>query len=203
MKFLYLFLFSIITSSITMGGWKEVKNFQESNDIKIQQAIQKAKEGFLIRVNSMNPDAFDIRPLGLYTQLVNGVNYRVIFATNTNIPGRNDLRIHDYTYTLLPIQNNQNSMERMWSDEFANENDLDFDNVSLNSPKFSKIHSEISKYLMNRNSKLNYVSNIGSVNVNGVNYFGVYAKVNGKDDESSFVVVQNDDGTFTVLEEFN
>ncbi len=203
MKFLYLFLFSIITSSITMGGWKEVKNFQESNDIKIYQAIQKAKEGFLIRVNSMNPDAFDIRPLGLYTQLVNGVNYRVIFATNTNIPGRNDLRIHDYTYTLLPIQNNQNSMERMWSDEFANENDLDIDNVSLNSPKFSKIHSEISKYLINRNSKLNYVSTIGSVNVNGVNYFGVYAKVTGKDNESSFVVVQNDDGTFTVLEEFN
>jgi len=203
MKFLYLFLISLITSSITMGGWNEVKNFQESNDIKIQEAIKKAKEGFLIRVNSMNPDAFDIRPLGLYTQLVNGMNYRIIFATNTNIPGRNDLRIHDYTYTLLPVQNDQNSNEREWDNEFVREFDLDFDNVSLNSPKFSQIHSEISKFLMENNSKLNYVSNIGSVNVNGVNYFGVYANVIGKNNESSFVVVQNDDGTFTVLDQFD
>ena len=90
----------------------------------------------------------------------------------------------------------------MWSD-YAREIDLEFENVSLNSPKFSKIHSEISKYLIESNSKLNYVSNIGSVNVKGVNYFGVYAKVVGKDSESSFVVVQNDDGTFTVLEQFN
>ena len=200
MKFLYLFLFSLITSSITMGGWKEVKNFQESNDIKIYQVLQKAREGFLIKINSINPDAFDIRPLGLYTQLVNGMNYKVIFATN--IPGRNKLRIHDYTYNLLPIQNDQNSNERMWSD-YAREIELEFENVSLNSPKFSKIHSEISKYLIESNSKLNYVSNIGSVNVKGVNYFGVYAKVVGKDSESSFVVVQNDDGTFTVLEQFN
>lgn len=203
MKFLYLFLFSLITSSITMGGWKEVKNFQESNDIKIYQVLQKAREGFLIKINSINPDAFDIRPLGLYTQLVNGMNYRIIFATNTNIPGRNDLRIHDYTYTLLPVQNDQNSNEREWDNEFVREFDLDFDNVSLNSPKFSQIHSEISKFLMENNSKLNYVSNIGSVNVNGVNYFGVYANVIGKNNESSFVVVQNDDGTFTVLEQFD
>ena len=56
---------------------------------------------------------------------------------------------------------------------------------------------------MENNSKLNYVSNIGSVNVNGVNYFGVYANVIGKNNESSFVVVQNDDGTFTVLEQFD
>ena len=185
-----------------MGGWNEVKNFQESNDIKIQEAIKKAKEGFLIRVNSMNPDAFDIRPLGLYTQLVNGMNYRIIFATITNIPGTNDSRSHAYTYTLLPVQNDQNSNERMWSD-YAREIELEFENVSLNSPKFSKIHSEISKYLIESNSKLNYVSNIGSVNVNGVNYFGVYANVIGKNNESSFVVVQNDDGTFTVLEQFN
>ena len=80
-----------------MGGWNEVKNFQESNDIKIQEAIKKAKEGFLIRVNSMNPDAFDIRPLGLYTQLVNGMNYRILCAVKektSSTPTLYDVSFH-------------------------------------------------------------------------------------------------------------
>ena len=56
---------------------------------------------------------------------------------------------------------------------------------------------------MNTKYKLSFVSSIKSCNINGVTFYGVYAQTNGKNNESSFVVVQNDDGTFAVLSQFN
>ena len=203
MKYLYLILLALATCSLKMGGWNEIKDFEQSNDVRINEAIQKATDDFLIRINSMNRDAFDIRPIGVYTQLVAGTNYKVILATNTFIPGRHDLAIHEYTYTLDPVWANSNG-ERNWNDEYNRYNDPIFDEtISLNSAIYSRIHSAVSKSLMNTKYKLSFVSSIKSCNVNGVTFYGVYAQTNGKNNESSFVVVQNDDGTFAVLSQFN
>ena len=142
MKYLYLILLALATCSLKMGGWNEIKDFEQSNDVRINEAIQKATDDFLIRINSMNRDAFDIRPIGVYTQLVAGTNYKVILATNTFIPGRHDLAIHEYTYTLDPVWSNSNG-ERNWNDEFNRYNDKYLRIISIQKDDyFGKAHYE-------------------------------------------------------------
>ena len=61
-----------------MGSWQ--KDTFASNDIRIDRARQAAEAKYL-QIANVKEDDVELIPLAVYRQLVNGLNYKIIFAT--------------------------------------------------------------------------------------------------------------------------
>ena len=72
----------------------------------------------------------------------------------------------------------------------------------MNSPLFSQANAVVSKYLMNGNNQLNFVSDVDLVDVYGESYYVVKCNVKGTNIDAGFVLAEKN-GQLSVVTRLN
>ena len=98
-----LLLISLISYALSsfgaIGGWR--RDSFAKNSIYIDRSRSLGEEGIRSNFN-INGDDFIVYPLEIYKQLVNGFNYKTIFASMTQFTTQS--RYSPALYTLGPSQ---------------------------------------------------------------------------------------------------
>jgi hypothetical protein len=140
-----------------------------------------------------------VEPIALYSQVVNGIKYKVIIATQAYANTRNEVQLHEYNfYQAISFQ--ENSVPEL---ELEGEiKHFNSESVSMNSPLFSQANAVVSKYLMNGNNQLNFVSDVDLVDVYGESYYVVKCNVKGTKVDAGFVLAEKN-GQLSVVTRLN
>ena len=105
-------------------------------------------------------DLMTVEPIELYSQVVSGVNYKVIFATQAYANTRNDVQLHEYVF-YKPLNFEENSVAEL--ENVGSIKHFQSNGVSVNSPRYSQINAAISSYLMGSRNKLVSVNNVNAI----------------------------------------
>ena len=171
MKFLQFF--SLITFILTLDVW-EKRSFEEDS-LYIEMAVQKAFEVY----SETNIDAdFELfERLTIYTQIENGINYKMCFY---DIDSKEN-SIQEFIIS-GPLHSNPEGEYTLYEKKTLS---VKYDNQKIDNNVFDSIKHLLEENL--QNVVLNDVDNIKFVeNENSIFYF-VKVKVNGKDDK--YIVV--------------
>ena len=196
MKALLILLIAI--ASCIPGGYHKIKDFKKLNDINIDRVIRATSERFFSDAMT-NADLMTVEPIELYSQVVNGVNYKVIFATQAYSNTRNDVQLHEYVF-YQPFNFESNSLPEL--EKVDKIKHFQSNGVSLNSPRYAQINAAISSYLMGSSNKLVSVNSVDSVEVYEDTYYAVKASLQGRSMEAGFVLVENK-GEYEILARLN
>jgi hypothetical protein len=133
------------------GGWTQ--DTFESNDLQIEKARQAAENRYYERTNT-NDRQVIIYPFAIYKQIVNGVNYKILFAAQKL--KTNDVDFFEYVVYTGPFGKAIND-----STEFkvTSEKKIEYENdtLQLNSRKATQIEEAISRYESNLLNSDNYI----------------------------------------------
>jgi hypothetical protein len=157
------------------------------NDMNIDRVIRATSQRFYFDANT-NADLMTVEPIELYSQVVSGVNYKVIFATQAYANTRNDVQLHEYVF-YKPLNFEENSVAEL--ENVGSIKHFQSNGVSVNSPRYSQINAAISSYLMGSRNKLVSVNSVNAIEVYSDTYYAVKATIEGKNIEAGFVVVEN------------
>ena len=180
------------------GGYHKIKNFKRLNDANIDRLIRATSERFFSDAMT-NADLMTVEPIELYSQIVSGINYKVIFATQAYSNTRNDVQLHEYVF-YKPLNFEENSVAEL--ENVGSIKHFQSNGVSVNSPRYSQINAAISSYLMGSRNKLVSVNSVNAIEVYSDTYYAVKATIEGKNIEAGFVVVENK-GEYEILARLN
>ena len=180
------------------GGYHKIKNFKRLNDANIDRLIRATSERFFSDAMT-NADLMTVEPIELYSQVVSGINYKVIFATQAYSNTRNDVQLHEYVF-YKPLNFEENSVAEL--ENVGSIKHFQSNGVSVNSPRYSQINAAISSYLMGSRNKLVSVNSVNAIEVYSDTYYAVKATIEGKNIEAGFVVVENK-GEYEILARLN
>ena len=176
-----------------MGSWQ--KDTFASNDIRIDRARQAAEAKYL-QIANVKEDDVELIPLAVYHQLVNGLNYKIIFAARNY--NDNSLELYDYNVYTGPFGSEANNFEYevISTEKLPIEN-----NLSINSAKFGKINDACAQYIKDtKGEKVAYVSTLRT-NQNVIYNFGIYVvqiQTMAKRLPETVIVLEHEDGSFEV-----
>ena len=196
MKSIIILLISI--ALCIPGGYHKIKNFKRLNDANIDRLIRATSERFFSDAMT-NADLMTVEPIELYSQIVSGINYKVIFATQAYSNTRNDVQLHEYVF-YKPLNFEENSVAEL--ENVGSIKHFQSNGVSVNSPRYSQINAAISSYLMGSRNKLVSVNSVNAIEVYSDTYYAVKATIEGKNIEAGFVVVENK-GEYEILARLN
>jgi hypothetical protein len=180
------------------GGYHKIKDFKRLNDANIDRLIRATSERFFSDAMT-NADLMTVEPIELYSQIVSGINYKVIFATQAYSNTRNDVQLHEYVF-YKPLNFEENSVAEL--ENVGSIKHFQSNGVSVNSPRYSQINAAISSYLMGSRNKLVSVNSVNAIEVYSDTYYAVKATIEGKNIEAGFVVVENK-GEYEILARLN
>ena len=180
------------------GGYHKIKDFKRLNDANIDRLIRATSERFFSDAMT-NADLMTVEPIELYSQIVSGINYKVIFATQAYSNTRNDVQLHEYVF-YKPLNFEENSVAEL--ENVGSIKHFQSNGVSVNSPRYSQINAAISSYLMGSRNKLVSVNSVNAIEVYSDTYCAVKATIEGKNIEAGFVVVENK-GEYEILARLN
>ena len=180
------------------GGYHKIKNFKRLNDANIDRLIRATSERFFSDAMT-NADLMTVEPIELYSQIVSGINYKVIFATQAYSNTRNDVQLHEYVF-YKPLNFEENSVAEL--ENVGSIKHFQSNGVSVNSPRYSQINAAISSYLMGSRNKLVSVNSVNAIEVYSDTYYAVKATIEGKNIEAGFIVVENK-GEYEILARLN
>ena len=180
------------------GGYHKMKDFKRLNDANIDRLIRATSERFFSDAMT-NADLMTVEPIELYSQVVSGINYKVIFATQAYSNTRNDVQLHEYVF-YKPLNFEENSVAEL--ENVGSIKHFQSNGVSVNSPRYSQINAAISSYLMGSRNKLVSVNSVNAIEVYSDTYYAVKATIEGKNIEAGFVVVENK-GEYEILARLN
>ena len=180
------------------GGYHKIKDFKRLNDANIDRLIRATSERFFSDAMT-NADLMTVEPIELYSQVVSGINYKVIFATQAYSNTRNDVQLHEYVF-YKPLNFEENSVAEL--ENVGSIKHFQSNGVSVNSPRYSQINAAISSYLMGSRNKLVSVNSVNAIEVYSDTYYAVKATIEGKNIEAGFVVVGNK-GEYEILARLN
>jgi len=180
------------------GGYHKIKDFKRLNDANIDRLIRATSERFFSDAMT-NADLMTVEPIELYSQVVSGINYKVIFATQAYSNTRNDVQLHEYVF-YKPLNFEENSVAEL--ENVGSIKHFQSNGVSVNSPRYSQINAAISSYLMGSRNKLVSVNSVNAIEVYSDTYYAVKATIEGKNIEAGFVVVENK-GEYEILARLN
>ena len=196
MKSLFLII-NNITSSIKIFYYK-VENFKEINDFYINRVIQAATNQFYADAMT-NADLMTVEPIALYSQVVAGMNYKVIISNQTYANTRNDIQIHEYKF-YQPLKFDQNSVPEL---ELVGQiKHFESNGISLNSPRFAQVNAAISQYLMKFSNKLHSVVDVKAIDAEGETFYVAKCEITGQNIQSGFVLTENH-GEYKILTKLN
>ena len=196
MKSIIILLFAL--SACSLGGLNKIENFKEINDVYMNNLIQKSRNQFYFDAMT-NADLMTVEPIALYSQVVNGIKYKVIIATQAYANTRNEVQLHEYVF-YQPFNFESNSLPEL--EKVDKLKHFQSNGVSLNSPRYAQINAAISSYLMGSSNKLVSVNSVDSVEVYEDTYYAVKASLQGRSMEAGFVLVENK-GEYEILARLN
>ncbi len=188
----------IALASCIPGGYHKIKDFKRMNDMNIDRVIRATSQRFYFDANT-NADLMTVEPIELYSQVVSGVNYKVIFATQAYANTRNDVQLHEYVF-YQPFNLDTNSVPEL--EKVGKIKHFESNGVSLNSPRYAQINAAISSYLMGSSNKLVSVNSVNYIDVYDDTYYAVKATIQGKRIEAGFVLIENK-GQYEILARLN
>ena len=160
-SFLLLVLFSLITCQF--GGW--TKRSLAENDFYIDRSFRVACKSYS---KGENVDCDDYIRLSVYSQMVNGTNYKVCFLdTKAEYPTIQEYVVH------VPL-----SIRERNGPEFSVVEHKEYEIgklVPLNDVTFSNVEDYLTKSLENTNEKVKYVSYIFTAENKETKFFIVSA----------------------------
>lgn len=176
-----------------MGSWQ--KDTFAANDIRIDRARQAAEAKYFQITNEKEED-IELIPLAVYHQLVNGLNYKIIFAARNY--NDNSLEFYDYDVYTGPFGSEANNFEY----EVLSTAKLPIENnLSINSSKFGKINDACAQYIKDtRGERIAFVRTLRT-NQNVIYNFGIYVvkiQTMAKRLGETVIVLEQEDGTFEV-----
>ena len=196
MKAILILLIAI--ASCIPGGYHKIKDFKRMNDMNIDRVIRATSQRFYFDANT-NADLMTVEPIELYSQIVSGINYKVIFATQAYSNTRNDVQLHEYVF-YQPFNLDTNSVPEL--EKVGKIKHFESNGVSLNSPRYAQINAAISSYLMGSSNKLVSVNSVNYIEVYDDTYYAVKATIQGKRIEAGFVLVENK-GQYEIVARLN
>ena len=196
MKSLFLILIALV--SCIPGGYYKVENFKEINDFYINRVMQAARNQFYADAMT-NADLMTVEPIAIYSQVVAGMNYKVIIATQAYANTRNDIQIHEYKF-YQPLKFDQNSVPEL---ELVGQiKHFESNGISFNSPRFSQVNAAISQYLMKSSNKLHSVVDVKAIDAEGETFYVAKCEITGQNIQSGFVLTENH-GEYKILTKLN
>lgn len=187
---------ALFSLTLCMGSW--TKESLYSNDLMIDRSRQAAEKHYY-ELTGLSKQEARVYPFAVYSQLVNGVNYKILFAVKNKNTG--EISFHDYTVFTGTFADRK--AKKMKFDVTGTlQMKPDNANVPINSLKFAGINDAISLYYKNINEKLGYVNTISSTTANGRDapYGKVYlAKLQTQQKHGpQFAVLMEENGKFEV-----
>ena len=172
---IFLFVFSLCEEKL--GGYKR-RSFQE-NDLNINQAFKDAADHYM-EANNVD-DINDLIRLTVYSELVNGNNYKVTFIDSTaDFPA-----IQEYVIN-VPFSNTKNEGNKIVEiKEYLPNEGL----IPFNEARFTLLEIELHKFLKDTNEKLNFISYLYPVKNEETNFYVINAYT--EDGEHDYIVCQD------------
>ena len=175
-----------------LGGWNEKELTEKEPDYS--QTLQSVET--YISEQGFSLDETDIIPFGFFKQIVNGINYRILFAVKektSNVPTIYDINFHKSKSEMKIIyaKNPENS------------------GTSLSDKDKKKLENALLKYYFEKLYKVKELEiQYEYHNFDGLNKYGVYDVIAQLENEKEkvskrMIVVYRNDKTFEVETELN
>lgn len=173
---LSLLIFTI--SEGTLGSW--TKHSIWENDLFIDQSFSEAAKDYCEDKEGLTRD--DLLPLTVYTQVVNGKNYKICFIDSV----KNSDTIQEYVIT-MPSKSGSNDLEF----KVTSKKELKLKNkkIEINDKIFVTVEKNLTKYLKGTVEELEEVSSVGGIENDETLFYIVEAKT--KEGEHKYVVYQD------------
>ncbi len=187
-----LFLFALATCQTLVGGWTK-RSFEE-NDMLIDRSRVLVEKKFFEEQNLNEGDA-EITPIAIYSQLVNGYNFKIVFAAR--LRATNEFSLYEYKVYCGPFGSQEvNSPKITATKQLAKGKPLLFA-----AAQYTNIHKAIMAYYSTQNS-LNYVSKVERYEapLDDMNIFVAYAKVGETQEVKTCVLIEENDELQQVAE---
>ena len=175
-----------------LGGWNEKELTEKEPDYS--QTLQSVET--YISEQSFSLDETDIIPFGFFKQIVNGINYRILFAVKektSNVPTIYDINFHKSKSEMKII--------------YAKNPENSGNNLSDKDKK--KLENAVLKYYFEKLYKVKELEiQYEYHNFDGLNKYGVYDVIAQLENEKEkvskrMIVVYRNDKTFEVETELN
>ena len=178
----YILILVLLTFSIceddkkkAVGSW-EKHSFNE-NSLEIEQSFRQAAKDYC-KTHDVEPD--DLIRLTVYSQLVNGVNYKITFMDpNSEYPTIEEYRIYK-------ARGNK-------PEDYKVEENTKYENtegvISFNDPNFSLLENQLYKYLKETKEELDFISYVYPLENDFTKFYIINAQT--KDGEHQYVACQD------------
>ena len=175
-----------------LGGWNEKELTEKEPDYS--QTLQSVET--YISEQGFSLDETDIIPFGFFKQIVNGINYRILFAVKektSNVPTIYDINFHK----------SKSEMKIIYAKNPENSGN------NLSDKEKKKLENAVLKYYFEKLYKVKEVEiQYEYHNFDGLNKYGVYdvnAQLENEKEKVSkrMIVVYRNDKTFEVETELN
>lgn len=177
-----LFLFALASCQNLVGGWTK-RSFAE-NDMLIDRSRVLVEKKFIEEQN-LNEGDVEITPIAIYSQIVNGYNFKIVFAARYR--ETNEFTLHEYKVYCGPFGSTElNTPKLSATKQLAKGKPLLFA-----AAQYTNIHKAIMEYYSTQNS-LNYVSKVERYEapLDDMNIFVAYAKVGDKQEIKTCVLIE-------------
>ena len=178
----YILILVLLTFSICEDDKKkavvswEIHSFNE-NYIEIDQSFRQAAKDYC-KTHDVEPD--DLIRLTVYSQLVNGVNYKITFMDpSSEYPTIEEYRIYK-------ARGNK-------PEDYKVEENTKYENtegvISFNDPNFSLLENQLYKYLKETKEELDFISYVYPLENDFTKFYIINAQT--KDGEHQYVACQD------------
>lgn len=176
-----LLLVALACSDQLTGGW--VKRSFAENDLYIDRARVTAENKFFEETGT-NDSEIDLTPLCIYSQLVNGLNFKMVFSARNM--KTNALDLYEYVVYTGPFGQSAPQPKVTKSNQLKKGKPLLF-----SAAEYTDIHKAISQYYSTSNS-LNHVSSVVKYEspIEELGIFIVKAQLANEKEKKTCVVVE-------------
>ena len=178
----YILILVLITFSLCddenqpLGSWK--KRSINENSFEIDQSFRRAIKDYS---ESNDVDFDDIIPLTVYSQVVNGINYKVTFID----PKSEYPTIQEYVINKGISNKNEEGYVILQHKAYENTEGL----ISFNDPSFTLLENQLFTYLKDTKEELNFISLVYPLKNDNTNFYMINAYTN--DGEHQYIVCQD------------
>ena len=194
--FIFGFLISLcLNAAPLLGGWGEMDYYNKNITEVVPVCMEELeKDGYY-------PESYNFYPIVIFTQIVNGINYRVLLAVQD--AKSTNLRLFDFILHSNPLNSYLNESTVLKKEEVDYDNSYVDDIVTK-----EKIKNAISKFYYKTNKVENYEIQYEFNNFNGLNGVKIYivtVKIADEENtkEENVIMLKREDKTFEVIAELN
>ena len=177
---IFLFVFSLCLEDEKLSSWQQYTVTED--DPVFKSILNVAYSNYTENINNIDIKIDDILRLTVYTQLVNGMNFKVTFVDRkAEFPTINEYIIN------RPIP--KDGEDLVYAILEKNEYDESTGLIKFDDPKFTEVENQLYKFLNKKSIKLLYISYVYPVENDETKFYIVNADT--EDGQNLFVIGYN------------